>query len=169
MWTVPATPGERVRLELAYGVTLDLRIPTRPEPRRGLLFTLSIPDNPNTITGRDLEMRLLDNQQVTITVAEEDAFGDPVPDDKRGQLTATSSDENVVTVQPVDGQPGQFLVRAVDGADGVSASVLVSDDVNGDGTGDFQGSIDFDLVDHRRGQVSQLVVAAGTPEDKPSA
>jgi hypothetical protein len=170
----PRPDTERVHLELAGGVVLDLRLPHPHRAGRHLLFTVTVTGpngtSPNTITGKELRMRLLDNQQVTITVSEVDAFGDPVPADKRGRLTAVSSDEAVVTVDtPEDGSTGVFTVTAVTGADGVSASVLVTDDVNDDGTGDFQGSIDFDLVDHRRGQVAQLVVEAGEPSTKPDA
>jgi hypothetical protein len=170
----PRPDTERVHLELAGGVVLDLRLPHPHRAGRHLLFTVTV-TGPNgatspNITGKELRMRLLDNQQVTITVSEVDAFGDPVPADKRGQLTAVSSDDAVVTVDaPEDGSTGVFVVTAVTGADGVSASVLVTDDVNQDGTGDFQGSVDFDLVDHRRGQVAQLVVEAGEPVTKPVA
>jgi hypothetical protein len=170
---VPRPDVQRVHAEID-GVVIDVRVPRRPPfpGPRPLRFTLDVggPDgtNPNTITGRDLRMRLLDNQQVTITVSEVDAFGAPVPDENRGRLTAISSDESIVTVAPTE-VGGEFLVTAVDGADGVSASVLLTDDVDADGTGDVQGSIAFDLVDHRRGRVAQLVAEAGEPESKPTA
>jgi hypothetical protein len=153
-------------------VELDLRVRRHHRHARRDLILIATPidresgPSPNTCSGRDLRMRLLDNQDVTITVAEDDVFGDPVPDEKRGQLTAVSSDDTAVTVTPT-GTPGEFTVSAVAGADSISASVLITDDVDGDGTGDFQGSIDFDLVDHRRGQVAQLVVEAGSPVTRP--
>jgi hypothetical protein len=60
-------------------------------------------------------------------------------------------------------------VKAVAGADSTSASVLVSDDVNADGTADLQGSVSFDLVDHRRSIPASITVRAGTPELQPDA
>jgi hypothetical protein len=164
---------DRLHVELG-DVELDLRIHARHRrTRRELVLTVAAvtPDgatSPNTVTGRDLHMRLLDNQEVLVTVAEEDVFGNPVPEDKRGALLAASSDEDVVTVAP-GAAAGEFLVTSVTGADGVSASVIITDDINQDGTGDFQGSIDFDLVDHRRGEVAQLSVTAGAPTTRADA
>jgi hypothetical protein len=166
-------PG-RDTVHLEFGdVELDLHLRRHHRhARRDLILTLAVTGPrgpaPNVISGRDLRMRLLDNQQVIVTVAENDVFGDPVPDEKRGQLVAVSSDDTLATVTST-GTPGEFLVEAVDGADGASVSVLITDDVDGDGSGDFQGSIDFDLVDHRRGEVAQLSVTAGDPTTRDAA
>jgi len=166
----PATPrNEQVHLELAGGVVLDLRVPATPPPEpRTLILGLRVlgSDQSSTIFGRDLHMtRLNDDQEVLLTVAELDSRGDPVPEAKRGQLSAVSSDEGVVTVAPT-GTYGEFLVSAVTGANGVSASVLVGDNVDEDADNEFQGSADFDVVDHTVGEVAGLTVSVGAPTTK---
>jgi hypothetical protein len=147
-----------VRLEIVPAFTL------RP---RSLVFTVAGPAGTIHAIGRMFRMQLQDNQQVRITVAGQDALGNDIPVDKLGALTAVSSDDRLVTV--TSESPGVFLVKAVAGADSASASVLVSDDVNADGTADLQGSVSFDLVDHRRAIPASISVTLGEPELQPDA
>jgi hypothetical protein len=157
--------------------SVDLLItPHAPRPaRRPLLFILGRVEDRRThtsvrtidVSGRDLMTQLLDSQRVLVTIAEKDAFGDPVPDDKRGQLTASSSDETLATVTPGD-NPGEFWVTGVDGADAASVAISFGDNISGDEAPEFFGSASFDLFDHRHGVPAELVVTVGEPEVKPA-
>jgi hypothetical protein len=103
-------------------------------------------------------MQLTADQQVDLSITGEDAYGNPV--DVSGDTVWTSSDESIVTLTTID--PTHVTAVAV-GPIG-TAAVTVSNDVNQDGTGDFQGSLAIDVV---AGDIAEIVVQAGTPTDKP--
>jgi hypothetical protein len=162
---VPRTDKFAVELD-EYTLKVEI-VPAFTVRPRNLVFTVAGPAGTIHAIGRMFRMQLQDNQQVRLTVAGQDALGNDIPTDKLGDLTAVSSDDRLVTVAAES--PGVFLVKAVAGADSTSASVLVSDDVNADGTADLQGSVSFDLVDHRRSIPASITVRAGTPELQPDA
>lgn len=166
---------DRFRLDLD-GYSVDLKVTAKtPRPaRRPLRLILGeVQDRHDhshvttyDVSGRDLMSQLLDNQRVLLTVDEEDVFGEPIPADRRGTLSAASSDDTLATVTPGD-NPGEFWVAAVDGVDNATAVITIGDDVTGDTTPEFFGSASFELFDHRHGVPAQLSVTVGTPEDKP--
>jgi hypothetical protein len=108
----------------------------------------------------EITMQLTADQQVELSISGEDAYGNPV--DISGDLAWTSSDESIVVVQPGSGDATKAVAFAV-GPTG-TAAVTVSNDVDSDGTGDFQGSLAIDVV---AGDITEIVITPGTPEDKP--
>lgn len=108
----------------------------------------------------EITLQLQATQQVALAVSAQDRYGNPVT--VAGNLLWTSSDESVITLDqsqvPVDGSVTAVTTGAVG-----SAAVTVTDDVNGDGTGDYIGSLAIDVV---AGPMSEIVVTAGTPVDK---
>jgi hypothetical protein len=103
-------------------------------------------------------MQLTADQQVDLSISGEDAYGNPVT--ITGNTTWSSSDTSVVSVTMTD---SSHAVAAAVGPVG-SASVTVTNDVNNDGTGDYIGSMAFNVV---AGQMADIVVTAGTPTTKP--
>ena len=101
-------------------------------------------------------MQLTADQQVELSITGEDAYNNPV--DVSGDTEWHSSDESIVTVE---GNGSSAVATAV-GPVG-TAAVTVSNDVNQDGTGDFQGSIAIDVV---AGRVAEIVVQQGQISDK---
>ena len=104
-------------------------------------------------------MQLTADQQVELTISGQDRYGNTV--DISGDVVWSSSDESIVQV--TNDAPGRATATAV-GPTG-TAAVTVSNDVNQDGTGDFQGSIAIDVV---AGDIAEIEIAAGTPTDKPA-
>lgn len=102
-------------------------------------------------------MQLLDSQEVILSVSGKDKAGNPVA--IPGQLVWTVSDENIASLTD-NGDGTQTL--ATTGELG-SVVVTVSDDVEGDGTPDFQGSLAVDVV---AGPVTEIEVAASEPTDR---
>ena len=108
-------------------------------------------------TGQEeITMQLTADQQVELSITGEDAYNNPV--DVSGDTEWHSSDESIVTVE---GNGNSAVATAV-GPVG-TAAVTVSNDVNQDGTGDFQGSIAIDVV---AGRVAEIVVQQGQVTDK---
>lgn len=110
----------------------------------------------------DVTVQLTADQQVTLEVSATDAYGNPVTDDL-GDITWTSSDESVVTVTPSE-NPAQVTAVAV-GPAGTAAVTVTADPDHDTGTPNFQGSLAVDVV---AGDVTELTITAGTPEDKPA-
>jgi hypothetical protein len=111
-------------------------------------------------TGReDVSMQLTADQQVELSISGQDAYGNPV--EITGNTQWTSSDESVVAVTVHD--PSHATAVAV-GPTG-SAAVDVTNDVDGDGTGDYFGSIALNVV---AGMMTEIAVEAGTPTAKPA-
>jgi len=121
---------------------------TQPTPRVGPT---------STPTESDITVQLTADQQVTLTISGEDAYDNPVEIDP-SLAVWTSSDEGIVQVQPQTGTASAIAVAV--GPTG-AAAVTVS---NADQT--VSGSIAIEVV---AGQVTEVVVTAGTPEDKPVA
>jgi len=107
-------------------------------------------------------MQLTADQQVALEVSATDAYGNPVTDDL-GDVTWTSSDPSVVEVVQSE-SPTAVTARAV-GPAGTAAVTVTADPDRDTGTPNFQGSLAVDVV---AGDVTELVVTAGTPEDKPA-
>ena len=107
----------------------------------------------------DITVQLTADQQVDLSISGQDKYGNPV--DISGDTVWTSSDESIITVTSTD--PSTATATAV-GPVG-TAAVTVSNDVNQDGTGDFQGSLAIDVV---AGEMAEIEITASTPTDKPA-
>lgn len=105
-------------------------------------------------------MILQDHQQVTLTPTFVDAAGNTVPAPAAGTLAWAVSDEAILAVDPQD--DGSAVVRTT-GTLG-TATVTLSDDVDGDGVSDFVGSLAVDVV---TGPVTGIQLAAGDPTERP--
>jgi hypothetical protein len=103
-------------------------------------------------------MQLQDDQQVTLSVAGSDAAGNPVDLGSVG-LSFAVDDDTILTL--TDNGDGTALVVTT-GALG-TATVTVSDDPDGDGTANFQGSLAIDVV---TGTVAEIAVTAGEPTSR---
>jgi hypothetical protein len=104
-------------------------------------------------------VQLTADQQVDLFISGEDAYGNPV--EITGDTVWKSSDEAIIAV--TSSAPDSATAVAVGPAG--TASVTVTNDVNQDGTGDFIGSLAIDVV---AGDMAEIVIQAGTPEDKPA-
>lgn len=104
----------------------------------------------------EITVQLTADQQVSLTLSGEDRWGNPVD---IGTATAVweSTDESVVQVVVDEGNAGSATAVAV-GPVGVAA-VTVSNEA-----GDVSGGIAIQVV---AGEVTEVVVTAGEPEDKP--
>lgn len=150
-----------------YGYWTHTEVTPKPAPTRwtwriGLVQTKSTDTSPGTpgtpASGKEeIIVQLTADQQVQLTISGEDAYGNPV--DISGDTVWTSSDESIVTVL----QDGADTATAVAVGPVGTAAVTVSNDVDADGTGDFQGSIAIDVV---AGEVAEIVIDAGEPTDK---
>ena len=109
-------------------------------------------------TESEIIVQLTADQQVELTIQGQDRYGNPV--DITGDTVWTSSDESIVQVTSDD--PMRATATAV-GPIG-TAAVTVSNDVNQDGTGDFQGSLAIDVV---AGDIAEIEIQAAVPTDKP--
>ena len=105
----------------------------------------------------EFTMQLTADQQVALTITGEDRDDNPV--DISGDIAWLSSDESVVTVE----QTGENTAVATAVGPAGTAAVTVTNDVDQDGSGDFQGSIAIDVV---AGDIAEIVVSAGEPTDK---
>ena len=106
-------------------------------------------------------MQLLATQQVQLSISGADKYGNPV--EITGDTTWESSDVNIITIANV--APDNSSATAVTTGQVGTAAVTVTNDVNKDGTGDFIGSLAFDVV---AGPMAEIEVTAGTPTDKPA-
>lgn len=102
-------------------------------------------------------MQLLDSQQVLLSVAGKDRAGNEVP--VPGALVWSVSDPAIAGLLD-NGDGTQTLVTT--GVLG-TVTVTVSDDVEGDGNVDFQGSLAVDVV---AGPVAEIVLSAAEPTDR---
>jgi hypothetical protein len=106
-------------------------------------------------------VQLLATQQVQLSISGADKYGNPV--EITGDTTWESSDVNIITIANV--APDNSSATAVTTGQVGTAAVTVTNDVNKDGTGDFIGSLAFDVV---AGPMADIEVTAGTPTDKPA-
>lgn len=100
-----------------------------------------------------ITVQLTADQQVALSISGEDAYGNPVEIDAPNALW-TSSDEAIITLTSAT---GETTIAVAVGPVG-TAAVTVS---NVDST--VQGSLAIDVV---AGEVTEIVVNAGTPTDK---
>jgi hypothetical protein len=101
-------------------------------------------------------VQLTADQQVDLSVAAEDAYGNSV-DITGASVTWRSSDESVLQVNPDTSDETKATAVAVGPAG--TASVTVS----GGAEQQYQGSLAIDVV---AGDVTEIVVEAGTPVAK---
>lgn len=106
-------------------------------------------------TERSLIVQLTADQQVTLSVTAEDAYGNPV-DITGATAVWTSSDESIVVVEAE--QDSLSATAAAVGPVGTAAVTVA----NSDGT--VQGSLAIDVI---AGEVAEITVNAGEPTDKP--
>jgi hypothetical protein len=123
------------------------------------LFRRGTPRTPAT-GNEDITVQLTADQQVDLSITGQDRYGNPV--DISGDTAWLSSDESIISVTP--GADSSHATAVAVGPTG-TASVTVTNDVNQDGTGDFQGSLAIDVV---AGDIAEIEVQAGTPTDKPA-
>lgn len=145
---VPKSPPAGRLLWRIGPVSLKTYIPV-PVLRRGQ------PRTPAT-GNEDITVQLTADQQVELSVGAEDAYGNPV-DITGANVAWASSDESIISLN-VDRQDETKAIAVAVGPAG-TASVTVSG-----GTGQqYQGSLAIDVV---AGDVTEIVVTAGTPTDK---
>lgn len=106
-----------------------------PPGRQGAAGRNSIPEGLFTVNLRD-------DQKVPFSVSFRSRGGNVLDVAEVGTLTATSSDESIITVTDL----GNGSYEAVTVGPLGSATVTVTNDHDDDGTPDFQGSIVFDVV-----------------------
>lgn len=102
----------------------------------------------------EITVQLTADQQVALSISGEDKYDNPV--DITGETVWSSTDESIVTVTADASDPTKAIAAAV-GPVG-TAAVTVSNDVNSDGTGDFQGSIAIDVV---AGEIAEIIINEG--------
>lgn len=151
--------------------------PPEPEPCEEIKVFWTIgpvtPKDPNWVSQQprpswvpeerpDLQMQLTADQQVQLSVAGQDTYGNPVA--IGGDTVWQSSDETILqVVADPNADPTRATAVAVGPAG--TASVTCTNDENRDGTGDFIGSLAIDVV---AGAIAEIQVAAGAPENKPA-
>lgn len=108
----------------------------------------------------EVTVQLTADQQVELSISGEDKYGNQV--DISGDVAWLSSDESIIQVESGT-ETNQATAVAV-GPEG-TASVTVTNDVDQDGSGDFQGSIAIDVV---AGDVAEIAITAAAPTDKPA-
>jgi hypothetical protein len=120
----------------------------------------SVP-SPSTNTSKfipsEVTMQLTADQQVQLTISGEDRYGNQV--DLSGDVVWLSSDESIIQVTNQNSTSATAVAVGPAG----TASVTVTNDVDQDGTGDFQGSIAIDVV---AGDIAEIVISASEPTDK---
>lgn len=117
------------------------------------------PTEPTEFQKGDFTMQLTADQQVSLGITGEDKYGNPV--EITGTVVWESSDTSIVEViNPTN----EGCIAVAVGPVG-TASVTVKNDANDDQTDDFQGSIAIDVV---AGDIAEIEINAGTPEDKPA-
>jgi len=117
---------------------------------------LDVPPRTNTPgqpTEGSITVQLTADQQVDLSIAGEDAYGNPVDIDAPNAQW-TSSDESIITLTQATGETTAAVAVGPVG----TAAVTVS---NADQT--VQGSLAIDVV---AGQVTEIVINPGTPVDK---
>lgn len=124
-------------------------------PKTGLELPPSTITSP--FTSSEVTMQLTADQQVQLSISGEDRYGNQV--DLSGDIIWLSSDESIIQVI----NEGTDRATAVAVGPTGTASVTVTNDVDQDGTGDFQGSIAIDVV---AGDIAEITIQAAEPTDK---
>jgi hypothetical protein len=107
----------------------------------------------------EITVQLTADQQVALSITGTDKYGNAV--DISGDTVWTTTDDTIVTVTP-DPEDSSKATAAAVGPVG-TAAITVSNDVDQDGTGDYQGSLAIDVV---AGQISEIVIQEGAVTDK---
>ena len=155
-----------------YDVHTHTEVVPKPAPRRlrwriGPVTTKTTAPpttssrSPNAAAGSEITVQLTADQQVALSITGEDRYDNPV--DISGDTVWASSDPGIIAVT-VDPSDSNKATAAAVGPVG-TASVTVSNDVNSDGTGDYQGSLAIDVV---AGDVAEIVIVEGDVTDKPA-
>ena len=150
--TVTPSARSRRRARFTIGPVIERPPGHTPPP--------SVAASPPHRDRKAIDVNLLDSQQAVLRVTGFDKEGNPVDPTALGALTWTSSDPSVLTLTD-NGDGTQTAVTT--GVLG-DAQVTVTDDVNGDGTGEFTGSLAFVVT---AGPVAEITVTAGVPTDRP--
>lgn len=108
---------------------------------------------------QEMTVQLTADQQVALSISGEDRYDNPV--NISGDVAWFSSDESIIVVT-VDADDSSKCVAAAVGPVG-TASVTVTNDVDQDGSGDFQGSLAIDVV---AGSIAEVVIVEGEVSDK---
>ena len=148
-----------------YGYTLITEVTPKSAPLRwhwyiGPIVPKNVqPTAPGPSWISDIEweitLQLTADQQVTLSVGAEDRYDNPV--DLSGVAIAwESSDDSIIAVE-VDANDNASCKAVAVGPVG-TASVTASGGI-------YQGSLAIDVV---AGQVTEVIITAGTPEDKPA-
>jgi propanediol dehydratase large subunit len=116
-------PGERVHLDLAYGITLDLAIPFTPHHARALVLGTTVEGV--TFAGKDLRMNLTDTSTATVTVEEDDALGVSVDAANEVPVDFALDRDDVVSLTPDPDDPLTAHV-AVLGAGSVGQTAVLT-------------------------------------------
>lgn len=128
-------------------------------------FDQAAPEGPGTPTVRKGNtVQLIDRQQVTLNVGEQDSEQQPVTGD---QLAWTVDNANVITITPsADGYSclcASTVGLGIPGGTIGDATVSLADNTV---TPPLTGSFQFSVVS---GDAASLTITAGTPEDIPPA
>lgn len=163
---VPATPTPPTDAPWGYDVWTHTEVVPKPPPIRWRWTIGPVrPKNPHQhffrttkrpFTESEIIVQLTADQQVELTVGAQDAYGNEV-DITGADVTWSSSDESIVSLD-VDRDDETKATAVAVGPVG-TASVTVS----GGATQQYQGSLAIDVV---AGDVTEIVVEAGTPTDK---
>ncbi len=105
----------------------------------------------------DLTVQLTADQQVDLSISGQDRYGNQV--DISGDVVWLSSDQSIISINSSSAEQATAVAVGPVG----TASVTVTNDVNQDGSGDFQGSIAIDVV---AGDVAEIEITASEPTDK---
>lgn len=144
-------PSERLRWRIGP-VQTKLAAPPLPSPGSA--------SRAASAAESEITVQLTADQQVALSISGEDKYDNPV--DISGETVWSSSDESIVQVvaDPADSAKATAIAVGPVG----TAAVTVSNDVNQDGTGDFQGSLAIDVV---AGEIAEIVITEGEITDKP--
>lgn len=153
VWThtevVPKKP--KLTLQWRIGPVRNKTFIPVPLLRRG------VPRTPAT-GNEDIIMQLTADQQVALSVGAQDKYGNEV-DISGADVTWRSSDESIVTIE-VDADDETKALAVAVGPVGTAAVT-----VSGGAQQQYQGSIAIDVT---AGDITEIVVEAGEPENKPA-
>ena len=149
----PAPPPEPSPPKIRWRIgPVSAKLTSVPPPSTPISRVMSAAES-------EITVQLTADQQVALSISGEDKYDNPV--DISGDTLWTSTDDSIVTVTQDPGDPTKATAMAV-GPVGTVA-ITVTNDVNQDGTGDFQGSLAIDVV---AGQIAEIVVTEGAITEK---
>jgi hypothetical protein len=150
-----------------WGYLKTTKVTPLPSPLRwriGPVRTKQTQPTPGQRSGRaatesEITLQLTADQQVDLSISGQDAYGNPIT--ITGDTVWMSSDESVIAVNQTSPEAATAVAVGPVG----TAAVTVTNDINQDGTGDYQGSLAIDVV---AGELTEIEVTAGDPYDKPA-